>query len=264
MKPLNPKLVLDPMWLCQAKYVDLEYYTYVLLDARSKYLKNLEEDFSNFYEIAFHYLNLNTIIADKKLYDANLKSVNSDKNLLQIVNAMIIGEAGGEGKQILAKASDILGDTLKLYLERQMSALQNIHFYFNNQNIHKEDKIYIVCRYSEDDSYSIIRLGTSSKRALGITMTNCATVRLPDLKENEFKKRLLDLKPGLSDFNPEKNVIVATFDGRVMTKDALCLTKDTILLNRVFNQKECFDSNVLLDSYRLLKKKKPIPYKLKV
>lgn len=264
MGPLNPKLVLDPMWLCQANYVDLEYYTYVLLDAQSKYLRNLHQDFSNFYEVVFHYLNLNTIIADKKLYDANLKSVKADKNLLEIVNAMLTMEAGGEGKQIMLKASEILGDTLKAYLEKQTIALQNIHFYFNNPNIHRENKVYIVCRNSEQDSYDIIKLSTNSKRALGVTLVKCATLRIPELKENEFRARLLEHKPSLTDFKPERNVIVATFDGPINSLDALLLAKDTLLLNRIINTKDSFDSNVLLDSYRLLKKKKSIPYKLKV
>ena len=266
MRPLNPKLVLDPMWLCHANYVDLEYYTYVLLDAKKKYLKNLEVDFSNFYEIAFHYLNLNTIIADKKLYDANLKSVRSDdqRNLLEIINHLTKRDDNGEGKQIIAKASEILGETLKTYLEKQTSVMQNMYFYFNNSWLHKENRLYIVCRNSELDTYDIMKLNLASKRQLGCTMIKVATVELPDLKDNEFRTRLLEKKPNLTDFQPDKNVIVATYDASIDERDALFLAKDTIILNRLVNQRNGFDSNVLLDSYRLLEKKKTIPYKLKV
>ena len=266
MRPLNPKLVLDPMWLCQANYVDLEYYNYVLLDAQQKYLKNLEVDFSNFYEISFHYLNLNTIIADKKLYDANLKIVRSDdqRNLLEIINHFTRREAEGEGRLIIAKASEIFAETMRRYLEKQTAVMQHMHFYFNNNWLHRENRIYIVCRNSEEDTYDIMKLNLASKRQLGCTMVKVATVELPDLKENEFRKRLLAVKPNLIDFQPDKNVIVCTYDSMVEKLDALLLTKDTIILNKLVNQRDGFDSNVLLDSYRLLEKKKPIPFKLKV
>ena len=95
-------------------------------------------------------------------------------------------------------------------------------------------------------------------------MIKVATVELPDLKDNEFRKRLLEQKPNLTDFQPDKNVIVATYDASIDERDALFLAKDTIILNRLVNQRDGFDSNVLLDSYRLLEKKKTIPYKLKV
>lgn len=266
MRPLNPKLVLDPMWLCQANYVDLEYYTYVLLDAKSKYLKNLEFDFSNFYEIAFHYLNLNTILADKKLYDSNLKSVRcgDEKNLLEIVSHLTKRDDSCDAGKIISTASEILGDTLRIYLEKQTSVMQNMYFYFNNNWLHKENKIFIVCRNAEVDTYDIIKLNLTSKRQLGCTLLKVASVELPDLKENEFRKRLLAVKPNMTDFLPDKNVIVATYDGNIDQRDALLLAKDTIILNRLVNQRNGFDSNVLLDSYRLLEKKKPIPYKLKV
>ena len=83
MKSINPKQILDPTWICQAYKVDLEYYTYLLLGAKQAYLKNLElGKFDNFYEIVFHYLNINTIISDGKLYDSGLNVINTNINLL--------------------------------------------------------------------------------------------------------------------------------------------------------------------------------------
>ena len=263
MKTLNPKLVLDPMWLCQANYVDLEYYTYVLLDAQQKYLKNLESDFSNFHEIIFHYLNLNTILADKKLYTANLESVNSDKNLLQIISTLTRSGNISQGSQIIKTASDILGQTLSAYLEKQTSVLQNMHFYFNNIKLHRENTLFIVCRNIKNDTYDIFKLVLKSKRSLGCSLVKAATVDLPDLKDNEFKSRLLSLKPNLTEFDPGKNVIVCTYDENVPQLDAIFLTRDLIVLNRHVNTRNVFDSNAILDAYRLLEKKKSIPFKLK-
>jgi hypothetical protein len=87
---------------------------------------------------------------------------------------------------------------------------------------------------------------------------------LPNLKDNEFKDRLIKAKPLLTDFSPEKNVIVCTYDEQVLEHDAIFLTKDLLILNRLVNQRGGFDSNAILDAYRLLEKKKAIPFKLKV
>ena len=71
MKMLNPKLVLDPAWICKAYTLDLEYYQYLLLGAQQVYLRNLElGKFDNFYEIAFHYFNLNLTKSGGKLTDS--------------------------------------------------------------------------------------------------------------------------------------------------------------------------------------------------
>jgi hypothetical protein len=59
-------------------------------------------------------------------------------------------------------------------------------------------------------------------------------------------------------------VIVCTYDDLVHEHDAIFLTKDLIILNRLVNNRGSFDSNAILDAYRLLEKKKAIPFKLKV
>jgi hypothetical protein len=234
------------------------------LDAQQKYLKNLELDFSNFYEIAFHYFNLNTVLADKKLYNSSLETINSDQNLLEIVNSIAKRDELDESSKIITRASEILGQTLKTYLERQTAVLKNMHFYFNNAKLHRENKIYIVCRSTKTDVYDVIKLNLASKRPLACSLIKCASLKLPNLKDNEFKDRLIKAKPLLTDFSPEKNVIVCTYDEQVLEHDAIFLTKDLLILNRLVNQRGGFDSNAILDAYRLLEKKKAIPFKLKV
>ena len=263
MKPLNPKLVLDPMWLCQANYVDLEYYTYVLLDAKQKYLDNLKNDFSNFYEIVFHYLNLNTVIADKKVYDSHLNAVRSHEKLKEIVTQLAESSDSG-AKEIVKSCSAILADVLGKYLDRQLPVLENLHFHFNNSQIHKEEIIYIVCQSTKLDRYEVYRLNTKSARSLGYAITRKAVLTLTGLKHSEFRERLIAEKPELVDFNPDRNVIVVSGTDHVVLSDGIGLTKDIILINRLMNFSHGFDANVLLDYSRMLQKKNSIPFKLKV
>jgi hypothetical protein len=264
MKSLNPNQVLDPTWICQAYKVDLEYYTYLLLGAQQTYLKNLELGrFDYFYEIAFHYLNLNTIIADSKMYDAGLKPVTTDQNLLLLI-AQLADKENSQGKDIIRQTSKILADTMNQYLEKQIISLDKIHFYFNNNWIHKQDLIYFVCKTIEPDNYEIVELELASSQNLGYSVKTVAEVKLPDLKENQFKNRLLEKLPNLEKFDPEKNVMVIGGGVNIDPVNRVCLAKDTVLLNRIMNHQHGFDGNVLLDFHRLLEKQKSIPFKLKI
>lgn len=263
MKPLNPKLVLDPLWLCQANHVDLEYYTYIIMGARKTYLDNLENGFSNFYEIVFHYLNLNTVIADRKIYDSQLNAVRSHKNILLIVSQLTqLDEA--IGKRVVKMASNLLVEVMQAYLSKQVLELEKLHFHFNNNFIHKQGKVYIVCTSIDPDTYEVFKLNLKTKRKLGYSITHKATLICPGIKQNEFKDKLLEQNPLLTDFSPEKNVIVVSGTNSIDLDEAISLTKDTILLNRVANPEHGFDANVLLDYQRMLDKRKAIPYKFKV
>lgn len=262
MKTLNPKLVLDPLWICQANFVDLEYYTYVLLAAKQKYLSNLDAGFANFYEIVFHYLNLNTIIADKKVYDSQLRVNRTHEKLLEIVSQLAQRDQS-HGKEIIKVGSKILSEVMQAYLEKQIPVLEHLHFHFNNSNIHKQDKIYIVSRTTKSDHFSVYCLDTKAQKPLGYLITKKIDLYLPELKHSEFKDRLLEKCPDLKDFLPEKNVIVVSGSELVVPIDGVCLIKDILLINKLMNPAHGFDANVLLDYNRMLEKKKSIPFKLK-
>lgn len=262
MKELKPELVLDPMWLCQANYVDLEYYTYVLLSARKKYLENLDKGFHNFYEIFFHYINLNTVIADKKLYDSHLEVTRSHKNLLMIVPQLSQRDET-MGKEIVKMASSIFAEVMHKYLSKQLSVFDGLHFHFNNQFVHKQGEIYIVRRFVGNDNYEIMKLSISERLPLGNSLSDPIVVNLPDLKHSEFKQRLVEHHPQLSDFDPSRNVILVSGNSISPRDLVVCLIKDTILMNRVVNPKYGFDANVMLDCNRLLEKRQAIPFKIK-
>lgn len=262
MKTLNPKLVLDPMWICHANFVDLEYYNYILLAAKQKYLANLVTDFSNFYEILFHYLNLNTILADKKIYNSQLIEVLPDKNLNEIVS-QLSNNGESNARDIIKMALSIFADIIKEYLTKQITVLQHFRFHFNNINLHKHDKIYIVGKSDNLDTYEVYKLNCKANKQLGYSITKIAVLHIPDLQENEFNQRLLLEKPGITDFDPTVNVIIVSGIDHSIIIDGICLTKDIILLNRIMNPVHGFDANVLLDYSRLLDKKKSIPFKLK-
>lgn len=263
MKLLNPKLVLDPAWICKAHTLDLEYYQYLLLGAQQVYLKNLElGKFDNFYEIAFHYFNLNSVIADGRLYDAGLKIIGSDSNL-SMISAQLADKDDTVGKAIVKVTSGILAKTMNLYLIRQISGLEKIHFYFNNNWIHDQPRIYFVFKTVEPDEYEVVKLNLRSSRGLGYSVSVMTRLIIPDLKESRFKEHLIAHKPILKDFDPEKNVMVIGNGVNLDPVNRICLAKDTVLLNRIANPRHGFDANVLLDFHRLLEKQNGIPFKLK-
>ena len=262
MQILMPELVLDPMWLCQANYVDLEYYTYVLLDARKKYLSNLASGFGNFYEIVFHYLNLNTVIADKKMYDSHLNVNRSHKNLMVIVS-QLSQKNDTVGKGIVKMVTSTLAEVMRKYLDKQINVLENLHFHFNNNSIHKEVMVYLVCKSKTVNEYRIFKMNMRSQTPLGYSISDAICVNLPNLKHSEFRERLMKENASFGDFVPGKNVMVVSGTDKINWQDGICLAKDTILLNRIVNPQHGFDANVMLDYNRLLEKKQAIPFKLK-
>jgi hypothetical protein len=264
MKHINPKLVLDPAWICKAHKLDLEYYNYLLLGAQQTYLKNLESGkFDNFYEIAFHYFNLNTIIADRKLYDSGLKPIEPNQTLVNLIDQLTERD-GSLGKEIVKTTSSILLETMKNYLEQQIKELEKIHFYFNNSWIHREPRIYLVFKTFEKDEYEVVKLNLTSSRNLGCSVSIVTKLVLPDLKEKEFRNHLLLQKPILKDFNPDRNVMVIGNGVSLDPLNRINLAKDTVLLNRIMNHLHGFDANVMLDLARQIEKQKSIPVKLKL
>lgn len=259
----NPKPVLDPLWMCQANFVDLEYYTYVLLDAKQKYLRSLEEgNKSHFYEVAFNYFNLNTVLADKKLYDSSLNTVNSDSKFIEIIQQLSqLGES--TGKQLIKTAHSILAYVLQSYVDCQLTAMENLHFYFNNRNLHLLNDVYIVYKLTSSTKYDIYHLSLKSKKRLGYSMSHISSIEIPNLEEVDFKSEVCKLNPSLNKIDPLFNVIVVTGGNSSDSIESVSLVKDVILLNRIVKTGTGFDLNVLRDIERLLETKKSIPFKLK-
>jgi hypothetical protein len=263
MKHINPKLVLDPAWICKAYKLDLEYYNYLLLGAQQTYLKNLNLGrFDNFYEVAFHYFNLNAVIADRKLYDAGLKQVESNTNLADLISQLAEKDTS-LGKEIIKVTSNILLETMKVYLESQIKELEKIHFYFNNAWIHREPRIYMVFKTFEKDEYEVVKLNLTSSRNLGCSVSIVTKLVIPDLKEREFRNHLLLENPILKDFNPDKNVMVIGNGVSLDPINRINLAKDSVLLNRIMNHHHGFDGNVMLDLARQIEKHKSVLVKLR-
>jgi hypothetical protein len=168
------------------------------------------------------------------------------------------------GKAIVKMAYTILSEVMSIYLRKQIPVLEHLNFHLTNTEIHKQDVIYIVCKSEKLDRYEIFKLNTKSSRPLGYSIIRKAVLHLPGLKNNEFRDRLLMERPDLTEFNPEKNVIVVSGTDQIVLSDGICLAKDIILLNRIMNLSHGFDANVLLDYERMLNKNKTIPFKLKV
>ena len=79
------KEILDSLWLIKARFMDSEYFSYVLLAAAQKYKKDLEEgDLSYFYEVLFHSLNLNTLAVEGNLFDFKMNPVWKEDRIKKI------------------------------------------------------------------------------------------------------------------------------------------------------------------------------------
>ena len=250
--------MLNPTWICQAKYFDLEYYSYILLDANKQYLLNLDNSLANFYEIIFHYLNLNTLITDKKIYDAQLKEIIDDPHLLRMIFE-ISSNSSSISSEILSFATSIFSNLILKYLDVQIKLLEQLTFEIPNKRVHLLKTIYIVHRTF--NIVSVYQLNTKSKKQLGYSLTLLTSIGLNSVDES-YDSILSDLN--IPELNYSENTIFVNNILSDSNINDIFIIKDIILLNRLSKNKTDFNSNILFDYQRLLEKRKIIPFKLRV
>jgi hypothetical protein len=264
MKTLQKDPILDPLWLTKAKYLDLEYYNYVLLDAKQKYLAHLKTgSFDRFHEILFNYLNINTAVVDRGVYDAAYNFKNNESHIMEIISSLTRSkeEFGGE---IIGMASRILGEILDLYLIAMLQKLAYCRLYFNAAEIHKLDKLYLATTQNHSKSNNIWKISKDITVPFIIKGEHALEINEFACEDGLFNELVKLTKPEISDFCAKKNVLVISSAKRIKSQTLYELGAATVIANRLLNYSGLFNSNILLDIQSLLERGQVIPYKLRV
>ena len=255
--------VLDPLWLANSKYVDLEYYNYVLLDAKQKYLADLKSgSFSRFHEILFHYLNLNTVIVDKGMYDSSYNFKKDDRHVMEIIASLTRSreEFGGE---ILRMGSTILAETLTEYLDIMLDKMAYTRLYFNSAKLHKLDSIYVATTQNRAKLNHIWKVAKDKEVPFMISHEHQLEINEFSFEDGEFDELLSQVKPEIKDFSAKKNVMVISSVKKIKDDRLFELALATVVANKLLNHSSGFNSNILLDIKSTLERGQVIPYKLR-
>lgn len=255
--------VLDPLWLAKSKYVDLEYYNYVLLGAKQKYLADLKSgSFSRFHEILFHYLNLNTVIVDKGVYDSAYNFKKDERHVMEIIASLTRNqeEYGGE---ILRMASSILADTLTEYLDIMLDKMAYTRLYFNSAKLHKLESIYVATTQNKATLNHIWKISKDKSVPFMIDHAHQLQINEFSCEDGEFDELLSQVKPEIKDFSAKKNVMVISSVKKIKDERLFELALASIVANKLLNHSSGFNSNILLDIKSMLERGQVIPYKLR-
>jgi hypothetical protein len=255
--------VLDPLWLANSKYVDLEYYTYIMFGAKQKYLADLNSgSFSRFHEILFHYLNLNTVIVDKGVYDSSYNFKRDDRHVMEIIASLTRSreEYGGE---ILRMASAVLAETLTEYLDIMLDKMAYTRLYFNSAKLHKLDSIYVATTQNKAKLNHIWKISKEKTIPFMIGCDHLLEINEFSCEDGEFSELLGQVKPEITDFSAKKNVMVISSVKRIKDEKLFELALATIVANKLLNHSSGFNSNILLDIKSTLERGQVIPYKLR-
>jgi hypothetical protein len=255
--------VLDPLWLANSKYVDFEYYNYIMLDAKQKYLNDLKAgSFNRFHEILFHYLNLNTVIVDGGVFDAAYNFKRDERHVMEIISSLTRSkeEYGGE---ILRMASSIFAEVLTEYLEIMLDKMAYTRLYFNSAKLHKLDSIYIATTQNSSKLNHIWKITKDKTVPFLISYEHQLEINEFSCEDGEFDDLLGQVKPEIKDFSAKKNVMVMSSGKKINDENLFELALATIVTNKLLNHSSGFNSNALLDIKSMLERGQVIPYKLR-
>lgn len=255
--------VLDPLWLANSKYVDLEYYTYIMLGAKQKYLADIKSgSFARFHEILFHYLNLNTVIVDRGVYDSGYNFKKDERHVMEIIASLTRNheEFGGE---ILRASSNILAETLAEYLDIMLDKLAYTRLYFNSAKLHKLDSIYVATTQNKSKLNHIWKVSKDKSVPFLIKHDHQLEINEFSCEDGEFDELLTQVRPEITDFSAKNNVMVISSVRKIKDEKLFELALATIVANKILNHSGGFNSNILLDIKAMLERGQVIPYKLR-
>ena len=261
---MKKKSILDPLWITKGNYIDPEYFNYVLLAARQKYMVDLEEgNLDCFYEIFFHSLNLNNLAVDGSLFDFKLHPIWKNERIQQIGKDLKqIYEKKGEVVEIFRNANYVFLNLLLDYMDIQLDVLDNVEFFFMNERLHEQEEIFIVINQNGSKKYSVWNIREDRKKDFGYSFKKIKTITIPEIKENALREELDKLQDDdLNRMKETKNVCFAVLDGPP-EKMAANVIKDTILLNKGIAKGIPFEPTIINELQGLFIVERLMPFTL--
>lgn len=261
---MKKKQILDPLWITKGSYLDPEYFDYVLLAASQKYRRDLEEGtLEHFYELLFHSLNLNALAVEGNLRDFKMHSTLQSDRIKQITAELKqIYTKKAEVVEIFRNANYVFLNLMLDYMDIQLDVLENINFFYMNENLHENSEIFLVINSVGSKKYSIWKITMDKKKDFGYTFKKIKSVNIPEVKENALREELDRLQePELINMKEHKNVCFAVLEGPP-EKIAANVIKDTILLNKGIAKGISFEPAIIDEMHSLLDMERLMPFTL--
>lgn len=269
---MRSTFILDPLWVTKGTYLDPEYFNYILLDASMKYQKELDNmDFSRFYEVLFHCLNLNSLVVNGSLYNGKLKEIWSTPRIEQIrkelkdaygtgqseLNEGVLGDVG----VIVKNASFVFMSLLLDYLNTIMSVIEEVRLFHINPAVHKEKVIFILTNTFNSDKYTVWKLEMDPKKNLGYSFKSICVIKSEGVEEQMLSAAIEQAQDlGLEGLSIRDNFCLAMIANNERESQVAMAIKDLIMLNKGIVKKDDFEGALIPEFYRHLWTEKILPF----
>jgi len=256
------------MWIIRKDYVDSEYFKYILLDAEQKYMQgigNVENNY--FYEVLFHYLNLNNLVLDGNMFDFKMTPSWKNDKIIKVSNDLYtFYKSHNETGETVKLANEIFKDICIRYLKHQSKFFntKNCNMYYVNSNIHIIHEIFILINIKGTSEYDIWKLKMDRRCIKGFSFNKIESITIDNLKKNALNDRLLELNsPNLDKMDPDYNLLFCIVGDKESNLDKISHSiKNTILLNRLMANDIRFDPNLISNALDIIFHEKILPFKL--
>lgn len=264
------EMIAKPDWMIYddtRDMFDVEKQLYILLAMEQKFNAAMKSgDVTRFYEIVFHFLNINSLNADRKLYDAHFREIKGNKYLAEFVSDLGT-DKNGPAAQIVQQANEVYTRIISSYMNFAIGEISDsVAVYFDPKNIHYfNTEVFVLFNVKPHDNRELWRVTFNTDANLGSTMSHIGDFEMRAGETDDFRKFVREFNKA----NPVNrvragNFVAVTSDSARDSKNVVSVIKDIILLNKIFYEKMQFNGRVLHDMQQIIIDKKTFPFKLLV
>jgi hypothetical protein len=260
-------MIASPDWIVSDPDVlDVERQLYMTLALEQKFNAAAEAgDVTRLYEIIFHFLNINALTADHKLYDQYFKEIRENDRLATFIRDM--REEDSRAEQIMSQANQIYTRILTRYISMAINVVSGAEvLYFDPKNIHHSNvEVYVIFNVKPHSQYELWKAEFKSELELGNDMSKLCDIEIKEDDISDFKSwvRAYNRKNPVSRIR-SGNFVAVTCETATDSMNVVSVIKDIILLSKIFYEKNQFNPKVLSDISKLINEKKTFPFKLQL
>lgn len=263
------KMIAKPDWMIYedpSDMFDVERQGYMMLALEQKFNDALKSnDVTKFYEIVFHFLNINALKSDRKLYDEHFKEIQGNKYLAAFVEDMGT-DKDGAAQQVINKIHEVYTRIMSAYLKLAISTIADASaVYFDPQNMHYYNtEAFVLFNIKPHEEYELWKVMFRTEIILGSAITKMK--RFSGMKAGQTEE-LREYVNAYNEKNPDAmirsgNFCTVTCEKAKDAKSVVSVIKDVILLNKIFYNEMQFNPKVLYDIQQIIIDKKTFPFKL--
>ena len=268
-KAVYMKMIAKPDWFVADgvdKFYDRERLGYLLMAIEQKFNTHIDkDDLSHFYELIFHFLNLNTLLSEHVLYSEYFVLIPSNKDVDEIVKNLTNKYDEGNAFKSIQLMNQVYLRILRNYLNLAIKHIGNVDIHLKNNYVHYDDQAnYVISNVSSSNIYELWKLNYKISNKLGFNMERIENFTIDDTNFNEYEERMNSINKSMENPITAKNIIGMEITKATDVTNMMHLISSVLMMNKLFYGKAKFNAKVLQDLNLIIESRKTFPYRLAI